>query len=286
MTTELQIYDLLQIPDERQLGAFRTYERLVQEINALDTVKNVLELGSGYSTFLLSRLAEQRGFTVHSVDVSFDTFDRCAQLASGTKFEAGPVNKLRGTSITKAEFKALYDQGTWPSYAGRTIKELKPFMSEFIRIDIDRRKFDELQTTLNFGETTADLLDHITKSNELRLTPELTAPFSADRLFDNEITFFDRSDLGAKGVVDKELGQNLLFDAIFFDSGEFSGCVEFLKFKDRVRTGGLAAFHDIYLPKSFKNFLVCAVVKADPAWKVIYQDESTAQGMLIAIKVV
>jgi hypothetical protein len=75
------------------------------------------------------------------------------------------------------------------------------------------------------------------------------------------------------------------WDFVFFDSGEVSSNIEWLNLKDKIAVGGLAAFHDIYFPKSIKNFLPCAAIAADPAWNVILLDEGTIQGLLIAQRI-
>ena len=75
------------------------------------------------------------------------------------------------------------------------------------------------------------------------------------------------------------------WDLIFFDSGEVSTMPEWEITRDQINAGTLVAFHDIYFPKSMKSFLPCASLILDPRWEVLYVDNSTIQGLLVARKV-
>ncbi len=87
---------------------------------------------------------------------------------------------------------------------------------------------------------------------------------------------------GEGGVLKKLIARGDKWDMVFFDSGELASLIEWGKLKDRIAIGGIAAFHDIFFPKSFKNFIVCASIVADPSWKVLFVDDSTMQGLMIA----
>jgi hypothetical protein len=54
--------------------------------------------------------------------------------------------------------------------------------------------------------------------------------------------------------------------------------------KDRIEVSGYAIFHDIYYPKSIKNFLVCCMVELSDDWEFVYTDTITPQGGAVAVK--
>jgi hypothetical protein len=90
---------------------------------------------------------------------------------------------------------------------------------------------------------------------------------------------------GSPGLLSTLATGDQTWDFVFFDSGELSSIIEWEILKDRIQIGGLAAFHDIYFPKSIKNFVVCASLLQDSNWKPIFMDESTTQGLLVAQRV-
>ncbi|MDP7195252.1 MAG: hypothetical protein QF864_03550 [SAR202 cluster bacterium] len=85
-----------------------------------------------------------------------------------------------------------------------------------------------------------------------------------------------------KGFVDKILENNIEYDFIFFDCGELSSLVEWVLLENQIKIGGYSILHDIYFPKSIKNFLVASFINISKDWEVAYKDSSTTQGMLVA----
>ena len=73
-------------------------------------------------------------------------------------------------------------------------------------------------------------------------------------------------------------------DLVFLDSGEFSSMPEWEIVVSRLRPGGYVILHDIFFPKSFKNWLVCGAILANPAYETLYIDRSTPQGLMVAQK--
>jgi hypothetical protein len=73
-------------------------------------------------------------------------------------------------------------------------------------------------------------------------------------------------------------------DFFFSDSGEYCGIAEWNIVKDKIRAGGYFAAHDIYYPKSIKNFKVKKIIKKSNDWKILVTTK-TVQGLLIAQKV-
>ena len=87
-----------------------------------------------------------------------------------------------------------------------------------------------------------------------------------------------------------ELSSNSLtektqFDAIFFDCGELSSMAEWIYLNEFIPIGGYALFHDIFYPKSIKNFLVATYIDISPCWDIVFLDSHTPQGGLIARRI-
>ena len=61
-------------------------------------------------------------------------------------------------------------------------------------------------------------------------------------------------------------------DAIFFDCGEISSVAEWVILSDAISIGGYALLHDIYYPKSIKNFLVATYIELSSDWEIIYRN--------------
>lgn len=277
-------YEKLKIPDQRQIDAFQQYQTFVNYAYQMDKLDNILEIGSGLSTVLLAMLACERKFNFYSVDVNFD---RVMNSVGGTNLEdvvKNNVNFMKGTSITKDEFVEFYKQDDITTFAETLISDIAQYLDDFIKVGADKRKLIEIGKMLNSSFDAKTLKDLFIYKDSFRLRKDILNIYSQTRSFVDEYEFFDRKDIGTLGVIDSLLEQINTFDLIFFDSGEFSSNVEFQKLKDYVRPGGLAVFHDIYFPKSYKNFLVCSTVKADSSWEVIYQDEDTPQGLMMAVR--
>jgi len=73
-------------------------------------------------------------------------------------------------------------------------------------------------------------------------------------------------------------------DFFFSDSGEYSGLAEWNIVKDKIKVGGYFAAHDIYYPKSIKNFKVAKIIKKSGKWDIKVKT-STRQGLLIAQRI-
>jgi len=79
----------------------------------------------------------------------------------------------------------------------------------------------------------------------------------------------------------KKIGPN--FDMFFCDTGEYCGLPEFriLEELNFVKIGGFFAAHDIYYPKSVKNYRTLKILKKSDKWKILKQTK-TQQGLVIA----
>ena len=104
---------------------------------------------------------------------------------------------------------------------------------------------------------------------------------------DGHVAHGDRSVMkGETDLIRKALSKykDEELDFFFSDSGEYCGLAEWNIVKDKIKVGGYFAAHDIYYPKSIKNFKVKKIIKKSDEWKVIVRTKSK-QGLLIAQKI-
>lgn len=136
--------------------------------------------------------------------------------------------------------------------------------------------FDDLKMKNVAGEFSEVIMDKLFDNNKIKCFSTLfPTRFKSD---------FSFAAQNSPTALDNILKRYEMLDYVFFDSGELSSMVEWMKLKERIRVGGLAVFHDIYFPKSIKNFMVCAAICCSKNWEIIYQDKSTPQGLLVARK--
>lgn len=79
--------------------------------------------------------------------------------------------------------------------------------------------------------------------------------------------------------------QGRTFDFIFFDCGEYSSLAEWFILEKQIKVGGFALLHDIYYPKSVKNFLVASFISLSEDWEIVYKDTVSQQGALVAKRI-
>ncbi len=235
----------------------------------------VLELGRGYSTVALAWSLPTHVALI-SVDAkpvsAYDIRVPLERLAGRVRFEDG-------FTITAAQMGEFYGQGPAATFLGLPAAELRRTMPDFLApaggpyaqaLDLEGLEGPALeQACLEriFGPD-ADGNDAVRGLDEL--LPEIHA---------GQARFAAPS---PPSVLDRLLDESDVLDAVFFDCGEFSSMPEWTVLAGHIRPGGLAVFHDIYFPKSVKNFLVCAAVAASPDWEVLYRDRTTPQGLLVA----
>jgi hypothetical protein len=242
--------------------------------------RTVLEIGSGVSTAVWSNYVLRTGAEVYTVDGDLGSLQRYMEKSSLRGQISSTIRFREGTTITAQELIRFYNgplEGiSVPQGAHVFAENLEQFV-------VDNSPHQWKKMIHHFKEKRPDIARHVLQDDTVRLSPELVAFVSALQPQENELHLLkDAEQAGKAGVLDSFLAEGKVWDLIFFDSGEWSSMVEWVKFKGHIRVGGFAAFHDIFFPKSFKNFIVCASVLSDPDWRVIYVDQSTVQGLMVA----
>ena len=199
-------------------------------------------------------MARDKDANVTTVDLSFDNmYSLCKGNEQASQcLEYVSLNQM--ATVTEEEVNLFYG-GIHKSYAGLPSYELKKHMEGFITGENYESELDKLFSGDNLCVSPATRYKHDKAEKNIKLS---------DSAFDARM---------------------LDFDAVFFDCGEISGPVDFLKLYKQIPVGGIAAFHDIYFPRSLKSCIPCAFVTASDDWQILYKDDSTVQGLLIARKI-
>lgn len=272
---------ILRIPDDRQHDVFLQYKYFVAYLDGVDNLNRVLEMGSGYSTVLLSLLAEKKACEVYSVDISFNTVNKAINDTIFEPIVKKNIRFLQDATISADEFSDYYSQKFRQKIGNVGFRELKPYLDKFMVKLVDLRKWDKLSAILGHMPDVEELRHMFVTDEGITFPSEIIGIY---RQHGDEFDMYNNGKPPVRGAIESLLKDGGNFDAVFFDCGEFSGLPEWEKLHSAIRPGGVAIFHDIYFPKSFKNFIICASVMADPKWKVEHIDKFTPQGMMIARK--
>lgn len=257
---------------------FRTYLRLSNFAHSFGC-ESILEIGAGLSTAIWAEHARRRGATVTSIDADFDRFER---WITGTRHEQvidNHVETREGMSITAADLSEFYANSR-ATFGGLSVARLAPELERFARgwgCPMDRiRVADSLAPRSDWS-----VRDIVVSDGHLHIPDALLNLYVKG--FNTFESLLDAmADANTDGVLRALADDGRRWDMVWLDSGEPASMVEWLQVKDRVTPGGLAAFHDVFFPKSMKNFVVGASLLADPEWEVLFVDTSTSQGLLVA----
>jgi predicted O-methyltransferase YrrM len=242
--------------------------------------QRILELGAGLSTGLWARYADQTGAEVTSVCSEFaPTRSYLAETPEAERLDRC-VHCIEGFTVTADQMERFYNAGSQDSLAGISAEEIAAALRLFsspVSSGRPNRRTDWL--TREFGGS-AMASDILISDKRLVFTPAVLDAYSEGLRYENELDMLRQAEShGRAGVLDDLPGE---WDFVFFDSGELSTIVEWTLLRDRVTPGGFVAFHDIYFPKSIKSCVACSAVVADPEWDVVFVDDTTPQGLLIA----
>lgn len=224
-----------------------------------------LEIGGGYSTILLCELAERCGVRVESIDINPDKYLRIIPSYSSRRYLFNTVQRVDELSVSLEELLFAY-QTTLPEKIA-AIGEAR-FRTKLMQFCRDNEQYAENHIDLqsiNICEIGAELL--------------------ALPGFSDEKSFYIRNNLeSGNGYCGRLAQSDVEYDFIFFDCGEYSSLAEWFLLESSIRPGGFALFHDIFFPKSIKNFLVATLIALSDEWNIVYVDHFSKQGALVAQK--
>jgi predicted O-methyltransferase YrrM len=251
------------------LGVFFQYVGAANLMANLAPLSVVLELGRGYSTLALA-CALPPDCAIVSVDGKpVDAYD----IAPSLRAIAPRVRFVDGFTVTAPQMRAFYDGADKDAFLGAAAEDLARTLPGFLA-PAATPYAAALALPPEGPDFAARCLELLLPGGKVRclsrLFPDLLAA---------ELRYPPQA---GPTALDRALAEHPQFDAVFFDCGEFSSPLEWELLRGRIRPGGLALFHDIYFPKSVKNFQVAAAIAASPDWEILHQDRSTPQGLLAA----
>jgi predicted O-methyltransferase YrrM len=275
-------YGDLSFPNEFYRTAFHQFLHLVT-LAWHTRATNILELGAGISTVLFSDYAERTGTSFYSIDTSFD---RVLKICARNQKRLATVERftcfVNGATVSGQSLEDFYNTGH-KSLCSVPTDQLLSVANHFIDRNIRHQRYAPLEKTLN--ESNWDATRLFQHEGMLKFSRPLLDHFSEHTNFASMRIFLSKCEQEGHGDIIENQGLNETdWDMILFDCGELTSLLEFQLLSSSIRPGGFAVFHDIFFPKSFKNFIACAIVSTSPQWEIIHIDNSTIQGLLIAQK--
>lgn len=223
-------------------------------------------------------LGPRVGWNIITVDMNPDAIALKIRSQSVSDATLGCIQFRKGVSIRTRDIRNYYEREL--SFIGRVpFAEAAKAAQAFVETSMDARKALRVASALGLDEFSAGrVVDTILKST--RLPADLISVFRTPR---DEFEFYADGGEPLQGCM-QDIMETENIDAVFLDSGEFSSLPEWEIVDQRLRPGGYVILHDIFFPKSFKNWLVCGAIAADPVYETLYIDRSTPQGLMVAQK--
>lgn len=257
---------------------FRTYLEIC-DFAHYHQCDSILEIGAGLSTAIWAEYGKENDADVTSIDADFDRFSR---WITGTRHQQTIdeyVDQREGLSIESGDLREFYGQ-SHTEFAGTPVGEIEAEIDRFARATGCPASRIKAMNTIA-GERNWSVSDIIIADGSLRF-PKSFLDFyvKGHETLDDLIETMENTP--NTGIIDDLTEETDGWDLVWLDSGEVSSMVEWLKIKDHINSQGLVALHDVFFPKSMKNFVVAASLFSDPEWEVLLLDPSTKQGLLIA----
>jgi hypothetical protein len=240
--------------------------------------KSVLELGAGLSTGVWARFAANTGARVQSIEADLSAMWSYVNGSSVERLVREHVELHEAATISWNQLADFYGAPR-NSLGDVPVSDFVGFLNRFFRSHPREKRITKSLGDWDFRIANL-IVDAEGKLNYDRALWELYSDYDGEKaLWEN------LESKGRVGVLEDLLEDGQKWDFVFFDSGERSSIIEWELLKSHIQIGGLAAFHDIFFPKSMKNFAVCASLLKDPNWRPVFLDESTRQGLFVAQRV-
>jgi len=277
---QIQHYADLNYPNKKQYLAFPSYTCMV-DFAEQKGCKNILEIGAGLSTAVWADFAKRSGAKVCTIDASVARMKSYVRDTPHEQTVSAYIDLVEGTTIHSEDLVDFFTGQAKTSYGGIDVASFMDQLDLFRCQNCSTKWWHKVSKIAGRWDWSA--ADLLIMDSALHLARPLLDQYSEATTFDDAVIFLKNIDEQGKGGMIEQLAANGdHWDFIFFDSGELTSMVEWPMLKDNIAIGGYAAFHDIYFPKSIKNIIPCAAVLADPNWEMVFCDDSTKQGLMIA----
>jgi len=249
-----------------EIDPFYSYLAMLDVLKQAKISGEGLEIGGGYSTILFSQLVDRNSMSIESIDMNPDKYLRIIPRSKTRKHLFERIKRVDRLSVSLEQVLNSYKidlaaRITQVGYERYTLA-LKSFIREkhaFVKNNIDIFEYKPEE----WGELLLQLPD-----------------------FKEEEKFYVNNGINGKvGYCSELQQQGRTFDFIFFDCGEYSSLAEWFILEKQIKVGGFALLHDIYYPKSVKNFLVASFIAVSEDWQIVYIDAVSQQGALVAKRI-
>ena len=247
-----------------EIGPITTYHALFDVLRQRHFSGSFFELGGGYSTIIASTLFDDSDVAITSVDFYPAKYLRILNSRGSSRRFLGSIKSVNKITVSFEEVeRALVTM----------VDRLMAFeqhdvlfnLSKFIN---DAATFEMISKYFRDGDSEA-----------------VCRAIREHKGFVDELDFY--SEFGAMngvGFCSEIADSGVEVDAVFFDCGEASSVAEFLALERCFKRGSYVLLHDIYFPKSIKNFLLATLLMLDSSWDILYCDAVSEQGGLVAVK--
>ena len=270
-----QYFSNMEFSDQREKEVFFSYLRGFSILFFDSTIKNIAEIGGGQSTAIFALMAERFGCKVSVIDMNPEAIKNKVRSVELCDKIYKNVSFLNGVSINSFDLDSYYEHYL-ENIGGIPFNKVLEASDEFIETSMDGRKESAVLKALHISSLDVSLLQTAIVRNGVFSRALLDIYRTKNDEFD-----FLSTVPAANGLLTEILDQDEV-DVVFLDSGEFSSLPEWEIIAEKLRIGGYVILHDIFFPKSFKNWLVCASIRVNPEWNIVYLDRSTPQGFIVA----
>jgi hypothetical protein len=190
------------------------------------------------------------------------------------------ISFRKGVSISTEEIQDFYNNG-FDKIGNISFDVALKSTIDFIETNMDTRRIEKVSKILNIDKFDSNILIDKILTNK-KILAELIDIYRTD---EDELIFHKNNSIEEFNPLLKTIMDEENIDVVFLDSGEFSSLPEWEIVEPRLRVGGYVILHDIFFPKSFKNWLVAGSIMANPCYNVLFIDETTPQGLLVAQRI-
>lgn len=242
-------------------------------------VPKVLEMGAGLSTVIFSKLLNNHGETIKTIDAFSHDAIQTNSRGTSVNFDLSELKNceiIEGITIGYDELNDFY-QSPRSSLISLSHDEVVSNLDYFINMSMDDRKYQQINRLLDLKYFSPSLVKNYFIKNSLFVN-DLFASYRTDK---DEFEFLKNHN--GKPVLTDAL-KSYAPNIIYLDSGEYSSNIEFNIINEVAKKGTLLIVQDIFFPKSIKSFLIASALMSSDSWRVLWIDRTTPQGMIICRK--
>ena len=245
---------------EGEIDPMLTYTAMYDVLRQRGFNGSFWELGGGYSTILAPLSLRLPTSLIHSVDFNPSKYRRILNSPSVSRTFLDNINLYYEITVSFEEVQDALD---------KISRRLCQYPVESVKMALR-----------SYAGHTFDICNDSDQIASLAVDTFNQHPHAKE-----EYAFYTSFNaLEGKKLCSRLVDEKRKMDALFLDCGELSSVAEFVLLESQVPEGGYILLHDIYYPKSIKNYLVAAFLELSEEWDVVYRDKASPQGGLVAVR--